>query len=86
MPKVNVSLRRELLGKIDQIRSEVAMSRSEFFRAASLVYLEHLEKERREQEKRQGIEKAIQIQDEVRQRVGHWDAPAELRKLREARR
>ena len=86
MSKVNVSLRRELLGKIDQIRSEVAMSRSEFFRAASLVYLEHLEKERMEEEKRQGIEKAIQIQDEVRQRVGHWDALGKLRKLREARR
>jgi len=86
MPKINVSLHQEILWQIDQARNEGKMSRSEFFRQASLVYLQFLEKKKREEEKRQGIEKAIQIQDKIRERVGHWDALEELRRMREARR
>lgn len=86
MPKVNVSLSQEILEQVDQTRSEGKMSRSEFFRQASLTYLQQLERKKREEEKRQGIEKAIQIQDKIRQRVGQWDALGELRKLRETRR
>jgi len=47
-----------------------------------LLYLQHLERERREEEKRRGIDKATQIQDEIRQRIGWWKALVELRKLR----
>lgn len=86
MAKVNISLPQEILEQIDLARNEDKMSRSEFFCQASLVYLQFLETKKREEEKRQGIEKAIQIQDKIRQRVGHWDALGELRKIREIQR
>jgi metal-responsive CopG/Arc/MetJ family transcriptional regulator len=84
MPKVNISLSEEILEQIDKTR-EKRLTRSEFFRQASELYLRVLEEERREEEKRAGIEEAIRIQNEVRQRVGFWDALAELRKWRELR-
>jgi Ribbon-helix-helix protein, copG family. len=86
MPKVNISLADEVLEQIDKTREKRKMTRSEFVRRASKLYLEILEEERREKEKRAGIEEAIQIQDEIRQRVGSWDALAELHKWREPRR
>ena len=86
MSKINVSLPQEILRQIDQARIEGKLSRSEFFRQASQSYLQSLERKKREEEKRQGIEKAIQLQDKIRERVGHWDALGELRKMREAQR
>ena len=86
MLKINVSLPQEMLWQIDHARNEDKMSRSKPPHHASQSYLQFLERGKREEEKRQGIEKAIQIQDKVRKRVGHWDALDELRKMREARR
>jgi metal-responsive CopG/Arc/MetJ family transcriptional regulator len=86
MSKVNVSLPQEILEQVDRTRSEGKMSRSEFFRQACLTHLQFLERQKREEEKRRGIEKAIEIQDKVRERVGEWDALGELHKLRETRR
>ncbi len=86
MSKVNISLTDEILEQIDKTREKRQLTRSEFFRRASELYLMVLEEERREEEKKAGIEEAIRIQDKVRQRVGSWDALAELRKWRELRR
>ncbi len=85
MSKVNISLTAEVLEQIDKTRGKRRMTRSEFVRRASKLYLEILEEERREEEKRAGIEEAVQIQDEIRQRIGSWDALAELRQWRELR-
>lgn len=85
MSKVNVSLPEDLLERIDKLRQERRITRSEFLQRASHTYLEILEEERKEEEKRRGIKEAIRLQDKIRKKIGHWDSTAELRRFREQR-
>lgn len=82
---INVSLPEDVLERIDKTRKEKRLTRSEFLRQASDAYFHILEEEKRELEKIRGIEKAIQLQDEIRKRVGKWDALKHLRRWREFR-
>lgn len=85
MSKVNISVSDDILEEVDKIRKEKGMTRSEFLRRAFKTYLEVIAEEKKEERKRKGIEKAIQLQDEVRKVIGKWDSTGELRKWREAR-
>jgi len=85
MSKVNISISDEILDEIDKIRKEKGITRSEFLRKAFKTYLEVLTEEKKEENKRKGIEKAIQLQDEIRKAIGKWDSTEDLRKWREAR-
>lgn len=85
MSKVNISISNEILEEIDKIKKEKGITRSEFLRKAFKTYLEVLTEEKKKEKKRKGIEKAIQLQDEVREAIGKWDSLEELRKWREAR-
>lgn len=86
MPKVNISLSEEVLKEVDKASREKHICRSDLIRQASLVYLKILELEEREQEKKESIEKAIQLQNQVRKKAGKWDTLSELKKWRKARR
>lgn len=85
MSKINISISDEILDEIDKIRKEKGVTRSEFLRRAFKTYLEVLAEEKKEEQKRKGIEKAIQLQDEIRKIIGKWDPIENLRKWREAR-
>lgn len=85
MAKVNISIPDEILEELDNKRKEGKINRSEFLKRAAKTYLQVLEDEKAEEEKRTGIEKAIEIQDKIRNKIGKWDAVEELRKLRESR-
>ena len=84
MSKINISISDEILDEIDNIRKQKGITRSEFLRKAFKTYLEVLAEEKREEDKRKGIEKAIQLQDEIRKAIGKWDSTEDLRKWREA--
>lgn len=86
MPKVNVSLPEDVLKEVDKVSREKHIPRSDLIHQASLVYLKALELEKKEQEKKEGIGKAIQLQNQVRKKAGKWDTLSELRKWRKARR
>jgi metal-responsive CopG/Arc/MetJ family transcriptional regulator len=86
MAKVNISLPDEILEEVDNKRKEKKINRSEFLRRAATTYLHVLEDEKAEEEKKKGIEKAIELQDEIRSKIGKWDAIETLRKFRESRR
>jgi len=62
------------------------LTRSGFLRKAFESYLHTLEEEKQEEEKKRGIEKAIKIQNEIRDKIGKWDSTQALRKWRESRR
>ena len=85
MAKVNISIPNEILNEIDRLSEEENMTRSELLRMAFKTYREFLSEKKRERKKREGIEKAIQIQDEIRKDIGDIDLIRELRKWREER-
>ena len=81
MAKINISISEDILKEIEKKRREKHLTRSGFLRKACESYLHALE-----EEKRNGIEKVIKLQDEIRAKIGKWDSTQALRKWREARR
>jgi len=75
----------EVLEEVDNKRKEKKMNRSEFLKRAAKTYIRILENEKAEEEKIMGIERAIEIQDKIRSKIGKWDATKALRKFRENR-
>jgi metal-responsive CopG/Arc/MetJ family transcriptional regulator len=86
MAKVNISISQEILEEIDKLRQEENTTRSELLRRAFETYVEILEEKRKEIKKRKGIERAIELQDEIRDSIGDKDLIEDLRKWREKRR
>lgn len=86
MTKINISISEEILGEIDKKRKDKHLTRSGFLRKAFESYLNILEGEKREEEKKRGIERAIKIQDEIREKIGKWNSTEALRKWRDTRR
>lgn len=85
MAKVNISIPNEILDEIDRLSEEENMTRSELLRMAFKTYRRFLSEKKRERNKREGIEKAIQTQDEIRKKIGDMDLIQELRKGRDER-
>jgi metal-responsive CopG/Arc/MetJ family transcriptional regulator len=85
MAKVNISLSREILEEIDRLSKEEKMTRSELLRTAFKTYLDVLAEKKRDKKKQKSIERAIQIQDEIRTEIGNMDLIQELRKWRDER-
>ena len=83
--KINISIPQEVLNEIDRVSKEEKKTRSELLRVAFSSYLDVLKEERREKKKQQSIDKAIQIQDEIRDKIGNVDLIKELRKWRDER-
>ena len=86
MAKINISIPREILEEIDKLSREENMSRSELLRKAFKTYVEVISEKKKEQEKQREIEKAIRLQDEIRDTIGSVDLIEDLRKWREKRR
>ena len=85
MAKINISIPRDILDAIDKLSKEENMTRSELLRTAFKTYLEVLSERKRERKRQIAIERAIQVQDEIRQEVGDMDLVKELRKWRDER-
>lgn len=85
MAKINISVSDEILEEIERKRKERHLTRSGFLKKAFESYLNLLEEEKREEEKKRGIETAVRLQDEIREKIGKWDSSRVLRKWRDAR-
>lgn len=86
MAKVNISISQEILEEIDKLSREENMTRSELLRKAFETYVEVLTEKKKEHKKRKGIETAIELQDEIRNSIGHMDLIEDLRRWRDRRR
>lgn len=86
MAKINISITEDLFEEIEKKRREKHLTRSGFLRKAFESYLRILEEEKQEEEKKRAIERAIKLQDEIREKIGKWDSTQALRRWREARR
>lgn len=84
MTRVNIVLPETLLITIDGLIKQEKINRSEFFRRAARLYEQTREEEEVKRRKREAIEKAILIQNELRESTPCWDGVAELRRQREA--
>ena len=85
MAKINISISSEILEKIDNLSKEENVTRSELLRVAFKTYTEVLEEKKGEKKKQKNIEKAILVQDEIRNEIGNMDLIEELRKWRDER-
>ncbi len=86
MAKINISISEDILEEIEKKRRERHLTRSGFLRKASEAYLHILEEEKEKEEKKRGVERAIKIQDEIREKIGKWNSTKALRIWRETRR
>lgn len=80
MPKVNVSLSREVLQDLDKAARESRTSRSAFLTRAVRHYLA----EKDEEQKREKREQAAAAIDRFREEFGGWDGTAEVLKWRDS--
>lgn len=83
MIRINISIDEILLKAIDRAAMKEGRNRSEFFRYA---VEEHFALAQVRERRRQAIEKAIGIQDEIRAKTKPWDAVGFIRKMRAANR
>ncbi|MBI2505184.1 MAG: ribbon-helix-helix protein, CopG family [Candidatus Latescibacteria bacterium] len=82
MPRVNIMLPEEILEQMDQVAEEEGLNRSQLIRQSFLVYLERREENDQRQQRQADIQKAMELQDRLRQNLPPWDA---LKILREER-
>jgi metal-responsive CopG/Arc/MetJ family transcriptional regulator len=85
MAKINISIPQEILEEIDNLSKQENMTRSELIRKAFQTYVEVLTEKKRERKKRKGIEKAVELQDEIRKIIGDMDLVKDLRDWRDKR-
>lgn len=82
MPRVNIMLPDEILAQMDQVADQEGLNRSQLIRQAFLVYLERRAEDDQRQQRQADIQKAMELQDRLRQKLPPWDA---LKTLREER-
>ena len=85
MAKINISIPQKILEEIDMLSKQENMTRSELIRKAFQTYVEVLTEKKRERKKRKGIERAVELQDEIRSSVGDLDLVTDLRNWRDKR-
>ena len=76
---------KKILEEIDMLSKQENMTRSELIRKAFQTYVEVLTEKKRERKKRKGIERAVELQDEIRSSVGDLDLVTDLRNWRDKR-
>lgn len=82
MSRVNITLPDNLLEQMDRSAQEEGISRSKLIRVAVHSYFELREQERRRAQRGRDIQRAIELQDELRGSTPPWDGIAELRRQR----
>jgi metal-responsive CopG/Arc/MetJ family transcriptional regulator len=85
MVRINVVLSEEIVEELDSIGREENKNRSELLREAAEKLIGEHRRRLEEERRRARLEKAVAVQDQLRQKAGSWDGVAEVRKWRERR-
>ena len=85
MVRINTVFQEDILEEIDSIAKEEGKSRSALLREAAKKLIREYQQMKAEENRREKIKRAIDVQNSLRKKSGRWDAVAELRKRREAR-
>ena len=85
MVRINTVFQEDILEEIDSIAKEEGKSRSALLREAAKKLIREYQQMKAEENRREKIKRAIEVQNSLRKKSGRWDAVAELRKRREAR-
>ena len=83
MPRVNIMLPDDILALIDQMAREEGMNRSQLLRTAALSYFAQRTANQEHNRRQADIQRAIDIQDHLRQSRPTWNATQSLREQRE---
>jgi metal-responsive CopG/Arc/MetJ family transcriptional regulator len=85
MVRINSVFQEDILEEIDSIAKEEGKSRSALLREAAKKLIREHQQMKAEENRREKIKRAIEVQNILRKKSGRWDAVAELRKGRESR-
>ena len=85
MVRINMVFQEDILEEIDSIAKEEGKSRSALLREAAKKLIREYQQMKAEENRREKIKRAIEVQNRLRKKSGRWDAVAELRKGRESR-
>ena len=85
MVRINTVFQEDILEKIDLIAKEEGKSRSALLREAAQKLIREHQHMKAEENRREKIKRAIDVQNGLRKKSGRWDGVAELRKWRESR-
>jgi metal-responsive CopG/Arc/MetJ family transcriptional regulator len=77
--KINVSMSKETLNKLDAAAREAKSTRSALLSRAVIHYLEEKEEEKLKERQRKAAEEI----DRIREKFGPWDGTAEVLKWRD---
>ena len=83
LPRVNVMLPEDLLAEIDQVAREEGMNRSKLLRTAVMVYFHQRAEQTKDKQRQDDIQRAMAIQDHLRQTIPSWDGLKILQEQRE---
>lgn len=83
MPRVNIMLPDEILEQMDQVADQEGLNRSQLIRQAFVVFLERRAEDDQRQQRQADIQKAMELQDRLRQKLPPWDALKTLREQRQ---
>ena len=83
MGKINISLSKEFLNKLDQYSYKENMSRSKFIREAVIKYIAIKEEDKKMIEKEKKIETTIDFFKKMGKKNKNWNGVKEINKWRE---
>ncbi len=83
MNKINISLSKEFLSKLDQYSYKENMTRSKFIREAVAKYIAIKEEDEKIKEKEKKIEKTIEFFKKMGEKNKNWNGVKEINKWRE---
>lgn len=81
--RINTVFKEDIIEEIDRIAKEEGKSRSRLLREAAQRLIKDYQYQKAEEIKKKKIGHAIEVQDRLRKKSGHWDAVSELRRWRE---
>lgn len=83
--KINISLPDETFNALERAAKERHTTRSGFLGEAALAHIKHLEEIEAAERLRHVRKEAAEVQDQIREAAGKYDAGSALRKWRDSR-
>jgi metal-responsive CopG/Arc/MetJ family transcriptional regulator len=85
MPRVNIMLPDDILEQMDALAREEGMNRSQLIRTAFLVFTQVRSENTEKIQRQEDIQRAMELQDQLRQTAGPWNPQEFIREKRQVR-